>query len=69
MSEQSIHIPHRCPVCCGNGLVPPGFYLVPVGQTFVTTNSSPEQCRSCSGSGIIWNEAIVVEANINKTND
>lgn len=45
--------PYRCPVCNGNGKVPNGFY----NQTSVywsSTSTAPEICRSCNGSGIVW---------------
>lgn len=43
--------PHRCPVCEGKGLVPPGFY-----QVLDVTNIVIEvgECRSCKGTGIVW---------------
>ena len=45
--------PYCCPICGGKGLVPSGFYLG-VGPTVGVTSTSPDQCRSCMGSGIIW---------------
>lgn len=41
-------IAHCCPVCNGNGVVRFGFYL----QT--TSTVTPEPCRSCNGTGIVW---------------
>ncbi len=49
----SNRVPCRCPVCNGNGLVPPGFYGQTSGQ-WSTTLTTPESCRSCGGSGIVW---------------
>ena len=46
-------IPHTCPVCGGNGLVPNGFYNQTSGQ-WVTTVATPETCRSCKGIGYVW---------------
>lgn len=43
-------VPYKCPVCNGVGTVPVGFYLM---QT-VSSNAASQQCRSCSGSGIIY---------------
>lgn len=37
--------PHRCPVCLGKQTVPAGFYD---GSTEV------EKCRSCGGTGVVW---------------
>jgi len=45
--------PYCCPVCGGNGLVPNGFYSQTGGQ-WSTSNFSPETCRSCDGTGIVW---------------
>ena len=45
--------PHRCPICGGNGLVPNGFYTQVAG-TWDNTSTAPEQCRSCDGTGVIW---------------
>jgi DnaJ-class molecular chaperone len=42
--------PHKCPVCSGTGNVLSGFYLGG-GAVF---NASTETCRSCSGTGIVW---------------
>ena len=47
--------PFKCPVCGGNGLVPNGFYdMFPQSTTYIT----PETCRTCNGSGIIWGDDI-----------
>ena len=45
--------PHRCPVCGGNGLVPNGFYRQTSG-TWTTSDVTPETCRSCNGTGLVW---------------
>lgn len=41
-----------CPVCGGNGLVSNGFYNH-TGNTWVTSTTVPEQCRSCNGKGYV----------------
>jgi DnaJ-class molecular chaperone len=46
--------PYCCPVCMGNGLVPNGFYNK-TGNTWTSTSASPETCRSCQGTGVVWN--------------
>lgn len=46
-------IPFVCPVCGGNGLVANGFYNQTGGQ-WSTTSATPEVCRSCNGTGIVW---------------
>ena len=45
--------PHICPVCRGNGLVPNGFYSQTQG-TWLTTDATPEMCRTCRATGIVW---------------
>jgi hypothetical protein len=45
--------PFCCPVCGGNGLVPNGFYLQ-VGKTWSSSDATPEKCKSCHGTGIVW---------------
>ena len=50
--------PFCCPACNGKGKVQQGFYdMGPMGWrsgTVSTTDSTPENCRSCGGSGIVW---------------
>ena len=41
-----------CPVCGGNGIVSNGFYNH-TGNTWVTSTTAPEQCRSCQGKGYV----------------
>ena len=45
--------PHTCPVCFGKGIVPNNFYLF-ANPTWTSTNTAPETCRSCGGSGVVW---------------
>ena len=42
----------RCPVCGGNGLVPPGFYTQ-MGGIWASSSATPERCRSCQGKGYV----------------
>jgi len=44
--------PYACPVCQGRGTVRCGFYTH--GEYFASSNTAPEVCKSCKGSGIIW---------------
>ena len=51
--EKPLHkIPYRCPFCGGTMTVHAGFY----SGGYLGTSASPEPCRSCSGTGIIWGE-------------
>jgi len=43
-------VPYRCPICGGAGVVPAGFYSMGI----VSTLFVPETCRSCNGTGIVW---------------
>ena len=47
-----------CPVCGGRGKVQPGFYTPETGS--MTTGAAWETCRSCSGSGLVWDGIISV---------
>jgi DnaJ-class molecular chaperone len=53
IEERKCLIPHCCPVCGGNGLVPNGFYDQTSG-VWSSTDITPETCRACGGTGIIW---------------
>lgn len=47
--------PHRCPVCVGKGIVPNGFYLRTSDvMEYTTSDATPETCRACSGTGLLW---------------
>ena len=45
--------PHKCPVCNGTALVsyPP---YVAGDCPYFTATSAPWPCRSCNGTGVIW---------------
>ena len=58
-----------CPVCGGNGLVPNGFYNQYSGD-WITSSVIPEMCRSCNGTGIVWEPEETTEFECtNKTDD
>jgi len=44
--------PYLCPVCCGKGIVPAGFYNFPSNCGSITSTWA-ETCRACNGKGII----------------
>ena len=45
----------RCPVCSGRGLVAHGFYDPPaIGWNYIPSNSHGDTCRSCQGTGVVW---------------
>ena len=45
---------NRCPICGGNGIVPNGFYTLTT-EIWSTVSTTPEKCKSCNGTGIVWN--------------
>ena len=47
--------PYVCPVCFGRGFVAGGFYSS-TGSTWVSSTTAPETCRSCNGTGVLWND-------------
>ena len=55
--------PFRCPVCGGSKILPRGFYDVPAGQEFVSTNYANETCRTCDQNGLVWSEDDEIETN------
>lgn len=50
--------PHRCPVCGGNGQVMNGFYGQ-VGGEWTSGSTAFEQCRSCNGTGVVWQPSVM----------
>jgi RecJ-like exonuclease len=51
-----------CPVCNGNGLVPAGFYNQAGSQeSYMTSSTTPETCKSCKGKGYILIDTTVQE--------
>jgi len=45
--------PYVCPICSGIGYVPYGFYSRSI-NTWSSTVSNFDTCRSCLGTGIVW---------------
>ena len=58
--KNKMKILHCCPVCNGNGLVPNGFYTQTSGD-WPISSVTPETCRSCSGTGILWHDEVINE--------
>jgi len=55
-------IPHKCPVCDGNGIVDTGFYTQTSG--YWTSTGGTEMCQACNGAGIVWEkEETITEEN------
>ena len=55
-------IPYKCPICEGRGLVPNSFYSVGVNY-YVSSSVTPEKCKSCNGTGIVWSNNSIKESN------
>jgi len=47
-------IPFKCPVCNGTGRVSRGFYDAIGVDNWTTSDATPETCRSCGGTGIVY---------------
>lgn len=47
-------IPHRCPVCTGQGKVNKPPYVAGDQETWVSNSAGPWPCQACNGSGILW---------------
>ena len=47
--------PHKCPICNGTGKAPNGFYEST--GTWTTKHANPEPCRTCKGTGIVWEKS------------
>lgn len=46
--------PVKCPICEGRGKVPNGFYDLNSASASTSTDSAPEECRACQGTGLLW---------------
>lgn len=52
---QYARTPHKCPVCEGRGMVPSTFYQSTAADgTGATSSLGTETCRTCGGTGIVW---------------
>jgi DnaJ-class molecular chaperone len=60
--------PHKCPICQGVGVVPNGFYNQYSAQ-WSSSSATPETCRTCNGTGIIWCQEEGGEIGGNKNNE
>ena len=44
----------KCPVCEGKGMVPAGFYGAIGAEHWTVGTLTPEPCRSCNQTGVVW---------------
>lgn len=56
--------PHCCPVCYGRRGVPIGFYNANPNGSSSTTTTVNEPCRSCGGSGVVWEQEASTDDNL-----
>lgn len=49
-------IPYSCPVCGGRGTVPWYFYATTASGSCSCSSAADEQCRTCKGSGVVWDD-------------
>jgi DnaJ-class molecular chaperone len=47
-------IPHKCPVCNGQGLVSRPPYIAGDQNEWFSSSAGPFTCHACGGSGIVW---------------
>jgi hypothetical protein len=47
-------VPYCCPICNGKGIVPQGFYSTGYDGGYLSNSTTPDTCKSCGGTGIIW---------------
>lgn len=45
--------PYCCPVCLGRGHVGNSFYKS-TGDSWTSSSTEFETCKSCDGSGVVW---------------
>jgi len=50
--------PYRCPACLGNGKQNAGFYEQ-VGGYWAGSSAQLVDCRSCNGTGVVWDGATL----------
>lgn len=50
----SSKMPFCCPVCEGKGKVAAGFYSAIGVSSWAVSDITPEACRSCNGTGMVW---------------
>jgi len=47
-------IPHKCPVCDGQGLVNRPPWVAGDQKEWVASSVGPWLCKVCQGTGIVW---------------
>lgn len=45
--------PYKCPICEGRGHVPGGWYQS-TGNSWVSSGTAFDLCKTCNGEGIVW---------------
>ena len=53
-TQNNLTQPFTCPVCSGRGKVPSGFYSHVGSDSWTVSHTTPEPCRSCSETGVVW---------------
>jgi hypothetical protein len=52
--EESLTVPHKCPVCDGTGLVSKPPYIAGDVNVWSDSSTGPWPCKTCGGAGVIW---------------
>ena len=53
-TQNNLTRPFTCPVCSGKGKVPAGFYGAIGVDSWAVSDLTPDQCRSCNETGVVW---------------
>ena len=53
-TQNNLAQPFTCPVCLGRGKVPNGFYGAVGVEMWSVSDLTPEPCKSCGETGVVW---------------
>ncbi len=51
--EERMNIPHKCPVCDGQGTVLKPPWVAGDKEEWTDMNTAPYECRACKGTGVL----------------
>ncbi len=53
-----MRIPHKCPVCDGQGIVSKPPWVAGDQDTWIDSTTGPHTCPKCTGEKVIWDEEV-----------
>lgn len=53
-TQNTLTQPFACPICHGKGRVASGFYGAIGVDSWSVSDMTPEACRSCNTTGVVW---------------